>query len=248
MRGMNPTNLLVAHEHGITTVTLNRPDKANTLDTSIASSLHAALAEVDPKATRLLVIRGEGRHFCAGFDFSGLAETTDEQILERLTLIESMLQRLHHLPVPTLALVHGGAYGAGCDVAVACDRVIADPAAKARFPGWRFGLQLGTRRLAARIGSRSALQLLATAEVVAAERALSLGLFDELLPQTAWESRVAAYTRELAIAPAAHARLKRVIKADTRSEDMQDMIASVAESPSIKSRVEAYVATLNKAG
>src|SRR5215510_10227806 len=139
------------HQAGaVIELVLNRPDKANTLDARLVEALLAAVARAANSGARLLTLRGEGRHFCAGIDFSDLDQQSDGDLLHRFVRIEQLLQALHHAPLTTLALCHGSALGAGADLVAACDWRIAAPATRFRMPGLRFGRPARRRRAAPR--------------------------------------------------------------------------------------------------
>lgn len=101
---------------GVLRLTLNRPDKANALDAEIVEGLLDGIAAACGNETRLLVLAGAGRHFCAGFDLSDLDTISDGDLLHRFVRIETLLQTVFHLPFATLALAHGRVMGAGADL------------------------------------------------------------------------------------------------------------------------------------
>jgi enoyl-CoA hydratase/carnithine racemase len=186
------SELLVSREAATTILMLNRPDKANALSSELVEALHAALDAAKRDGTRLLVLSGAGKNFCAGFDFGGFEDISAAELSWRFVRIEQLLQHLYHAPFATVALAQGGAYGAGADlVAVCADRICA-PDARLRMPGWKFGLALGTRRLAARIGAEAARGMLAGAQVVQADEALRLGLITQVQAAEAWPGCLAA--------------------------------------------------------
>ena len=142
------TELQIERMGVVTTLTLNRPDKANALSAALVEALAGAVDAAHHDGTRLLVIKGDGRNFCAGFDFGGFEDASEGDLLLRFVRIETMLQAVYHAPFATLALAQGKNFGAGVDLALACGTRIAAPGAEFRMPGLKFGLQLGTRRLA----------------------------------------------------------------------------------------------------
>ena len=148
--------LIIEKTAAVSTLTLNRPDKANALDAVLVDALAAAVAAAHQDGTRLLVLKGNGRHFCAGFDFGGYETASEGELLQRFARIELLLQAVYHAPFATLALAQGRNFGAGVDLVLACGSRVAAPDAQFRMPGLKFGLQLGTRRLAARIGADAA--------------------------------------------------------------------------------------------
>src|SRR5215475_7841745 len=172
---------LLIHQSGaVIELVLNPPDKANALDTRLVEALLVAVARAANSGARLLTLRGEGRHFCAGFDFSDLDQQSDGDLLHRFVRVEQLLQALHHAPLTTLALCHGSVMGAGADLVAACDCRIAAPATRFRMPGLRFGIVLGTRRLAALVGADAAYEIVVTSRSFEAAEAERLGFVQRL--------------------------------------------------------------------
>jgi len=224
----------------LTVISLSRPDKANALSGAMADGVRAAIAQAAADGARALVLRGEGRHFCAGFDFGDFESLTDGDLALRFLQVEEMLQAVFHAPMPTLALVQGRAVGAGADLAAAAMRVVAAPGARFQMPGPRFGVVLGTRRLAYRIGGVAARQIQIENRPVAAEEGVALGLVDALAAAEEWDAvteRFAdAYTQLNADVTAA---LAEVTRPDTRDADMAALARSVA-IPGIKERIATF--------
>ncbi|SEB65223.1 Enoyl-CoA hydratase/isomerase [Nocardioides exalbidus] len=130
------------------TVTLDRPTRANALSVELVDALHAVLDEVEGARPEALVLRGNARHFAAGFDLGGLVDETDATLALRFLRIADLLERLIAAPCTTVAVVEGAAVGAGADVVLACDHRLVDPAVTLRFPGSAFGVALGVVRRA----------------------------------------------------------------------------------------------------
>jgi len=237
---MSTPPLGVERSGATTRLTLNRPDKANALDTALVEALLDALQAAFASDTRLLVLAGAGRNFCAGFDFGGFEEAGEAELVVRFVRIELVLQALWHAPIPTVALVHGGAFGAGADIVCACERRIATPDARFRMPGFRFGIALGTRRLAARIGAASARRVLGASSVFDAPEALALGFVDTVAAPEAWPDQLAAIERDATrLAPEARATLNRLTVHDTADADLAALVRS-ASAPGLKERIRAF--------
>jgi enoyl-CoA hydratase/carnithine racemase len=234
------TELLVEKNGGIATLTLNRPDKANALSAALVEALAAAVETAYRDGTRLLVLQGNGRNFCAGFDFGGFEEASDGDLLLRFARIEILLQSVYHAPFATLALAQGKNFGAGVDLALACGTRIAAPDAEFRMPGLKFGLQLGTRRLAARIGADAARALLCASKSFVAEEGLRIGFLQQIAAPQAWPGlieRAAAEAQQLS--PAAAARMHAATVTDSRAADLADLVRSAIE-PGLKERIREY--------
>lgn len=131
------------------TVVLHRPDRANALSAALVEDLHAVLDDAEEARPEALVLRGNERHFAAGFDLGGLAEETDASLALRFLQVGLLLERLIAAPYPTVAVAEGAAVGAGADLVLACDHRLVDPAVTLRFPGSAFGVVLGATRRAA---------------------------------------------------------------------------------------------------
>ncbi len=232
--------LLIEKTVSVATLTLNRPGKANALNATLVQALSAAVTAAHDDGTRLLVFKGNGRNFCAGFDFGDFEEASEGELLLRFVRIEILLQSLYHAPFATLVLAQGRVFGAGVDLVLACGNRIAAPGAEFRMPGLKFGLQLGTRRLAARIGGDRARALLATSKTFDAEEGLRVGFLQEITAPADWPGRIeraAAAAQQLS--PAAAARLHAATVTDTRAADLADLVRSASE-PGLKERIREY--------
>ncbi len=187
-----------------------------------------------------MVLRGEGRNFCAGFDFSGYADLSVAELSWRFVRIEQFLQRLFHAPFPTMALAQGGCFGAGADIVAACGTVVAARDAKFRMPGWKFGLALGTRRLAARVGAASARRVLQASSILSAEEAVRISLADEISDASLWGDCINAQAATAAeLGAVAQQRLLGMLRQDTRAEDMASLVGSLCDGD-LKARIAAF--------
>jgi enoyl-CoA hydratase len=226
-----------------TNVILNRPDKANALAAPLVAALHDAINTANIDGTTTFTIQGNGRNFCAGFDLSSLESETDDTLIPRLLDLERMLQAIYYAPFATIALIHGSAFGAGFDVAMACDYRLATPDARFRMPGWRMGLALGTRRTAQRVGAERAFVFLRDALIINAETALHQQFITEIADPVTWPRRVQEIAAVNAKLPdQAYAQLKRPLQTDTAEVDLRDLHASLVTTP-LKARMQRYVAS-----
>jgi enoyl-CoA hydratase/carnithine racemase len=229
-----------ALEGGVLTVTLARADRGNALDGALVEALRAGVAQAGDPAVRLMVLRGAGKALCTGFDVGGIEAETDASLLSRFVAIELLLQAVRHAPVPTVALGHGRMFGAGADLFAAATWRIADPGSRFAFPGARFGLVLGTRRLTAIVGEARALALTSRGQGLDAEGALGCGLATSLLAQEGWDAEVAAIGAEVARVDRATAlALAGAARADTRDADLAALVRSAAV-PGLRERIAAY--------
>jgi enoyl-CoA hydratase/carnithine racemase len=232
--------LLRNHDGHITRLTLNRPHKANALTASLVEALIDAIEYAHTDATRLLILAGNGAHFCAGFDFTDYADSSEGDLVLRFIRIEHLLQQLYHAPFATLVLAQGKNFGAGADLVCACATRIAAPGCTFRMPGLRVGIVLGTRRLAQRIGADGARDVLATSKTFTADEALHLGFLNHVSAPAEWPAMTdAAISASHTLTRPAIARLNEQISADTRALDMAALVQS-ASVPGLKERIRNF--------
>ncbi|MGN9810552.1 enoyl-CoA hydratase/isomerase family protein [Micromonospora sp. BQ11] len=188
-------DLLVEVTGAVATVVIHNPGRRNAMTTDMWRRLPDLLdgLEADP-AVRALVLTGADGTFCAGADLGDLDELLDAGDGSIAVAAE---ERLAAFAKPTVAAVRGACVGGGCQLAVACDLRIAADDARFGVPPARLGLVYPaptTRRLARLVGPAAAKHLLFTAELIGAERALRVGLVDEVLPGDALAARVEEIT------------------------------------------------------
>ncbi|NIE67394.1 2-(1,2-epoxy-1,2-dihydrophenyl)acetyl-CoA isomerase PaaG [Burkholderia sp. Ax-1719] len=166
----------------VATITLNRPDKLNSFTRAMHGELVEALDEVEQAGARALVLTGAGRGFCAGQDLADL-DFTPGAMTDLGDLIEAhfnpLIKRLQALPMPVIAAVNGTAAGAGANLALACDIVLAARSASFIQAFVKIGLvpdSGGTWFLPKRVGMARALGLAMTGDKLSAEKAESWGL------------------------------------------------------------------------
>lgn len=185
---MNDTVLWSVDRRGVATVTLNRPEVNNAYNDQLLAGLHAAMDALrDEDGLRMVVIRGNGRHFQAGADLawiSGVAKQgpAENEAASRLTA--EAMQRLDTCPLPTLALIQGGCFGGGTGLAASCDVVIASEDAIFSIAETRWGLMAGIilPQLCHAMGVRQVRRYALTGERFGAQEARRLGLVHEVCP------------------------------------------------------------------
>ncbi|TDC42497.1 enoyl-CoA hydratase/isomerase family protein [Micromonospora sp. KC213] len=192
---MSEAELTVEVTGAVATVTIHHPARRNAMTPAMWRQLPVLLdgLEADP-SVRALVLTGTGGTFCAGADLGDLDELLDAGDHSIAVAAE---ERLATFAKPTVAAVRGACVGGGCQLAVACDLRFAAEDARFGVPPARLGLVYPaptTRRLTRLVGPSTAKFLLFTAELIDAERALRVGLVDEVLPADALTARVAAVT------------------------------------------------------
>ncbi len=230
-------------DDGVCTATLNRPGAGNALSAGLVAALGSVVDAAAGRQARLLVLRGEGRHFCTGFDLSQVDDESDDSLLARFCRVEMMLQKVHRAPFPTLALAHGRTIGAGADLFAACTHRLAAPGTQFAFPGASgFGLVLGTRRLVQRVGAERARRWVEPGATIGFDEALTAGLATGALADA---SGAADIVRCLGAdtSGAANPFLGSALDAADPVHDHADLAVLVrsAAVPGLKARIAAYV-------
>jgi enoyl-CoA hydratase len=178
-------SLTLSASDGIATLTVNRPDKLNALNSSTMRELGEAIREVRIRGDIAgLIVTGAGRAFVAGADIAELAEKTAASAHTLAAEGQKVLRRFETSPKPVIAAVNGFALGGGCELALACHIRIASEQAKFGQPEVKLGLcpgYGGTQRLARLVGKGRALQLLLTGETIDAAEAYRLGLVNRVV-------------------------------------------------------------------
>ena len=181
---------------------LTRPERRNALSLDLMREALAALDAVaaDPVA-RVLVIEGDGPGFSAGHDLAEMTEHRDAAFFEELfTTCVELMTRLHELPQPVIAKVHGVATAAGCQLVAACDLAVASDDARFATPGVNIGLFCSTPMVpvARAVGRKRALEMLFTGEMIDAPTALAWGLVNRVVPRAQLDAEVDALAAQLA--------------------------------------------------
>ena len=173
---------------GVLTLTLSAPWRSNALDPSMLTAVAEAIESL-PDTTRAVVLRGDGeRSFSTGYFLPALLEELEQgpSVNDyRTHPLERALTAIETCPVPTLAVLQGHAYGAGCELALACDLRLGSDQARLCLPPTKLGIlysATGLRRLLLLVGPSLAKELVYTAAVVDAERAQALGLLNRVAP------------------------------------------------------------------
>ncbi|MFG6467374.1 enoyl-CoA hydratase/isomerase family protein [Roseateles sp. BYS87W] len=166
--------------HGaVARITLRRPQQANRLSADDLEHLHAHLAAVQADlAVRVLVLQGEGRYFCSGFDLGSLG------VVDAGARFGELADALEAARPITVARLHGGVYGGAADLALACDFRLGVPAVQMFVPAARIGLHFyagGLRRLVSRLGLATAKQVMLAGRTLEAPALQACGFLDELL-------------------------------------------------------------------
>jgi len=198
------TLLLDRAPNGVVTVTLNRPEKKNAMNAAMFNELLAVFREVgDSVSDRVLVVTGAGEAFCSGADL-GERGTDARHPLLRLHWVADVALALHRIPKPVIAKVNGIAVGAGLNLALGCDLVVASDTARFSEIFARRGLSIdfgGSWLLPRLIGMHRAKELAFFADIVSAKEAAELGLVNRVVPASQIDAFVADWADRLAAGP-----------------------------------------------
>jgi enoyl-CoA hydratase/carnithine racemase len=225
------------HDHGIWGLRLNRPQKANAVNAELAHGLLDAVRAISASNCNAIIIEGEGKNFCAGFDYEAMSSS---DIISRFIAIEQSLQLLRTASFVSVAVVRGAAFGAGADIVAACTYRIGSDRARFRFPGFQFGVALGTRHLAHLLGMQTAREILLENRVVGSEEALKCGLLSHLDADDALHERAQSLARVSGSLDADAVRnILRMTSDCDSSADMADLISSLSK-PGLHERIARY--------
>jgi 2-(1,2-epoxy-1,2-dihydrophenyl)acetyl-CoA isomerase len=204
-------------------LTLNRPDRLNALTVDTANDFKAAVAEALQHGARAIVLTGAGRAFCAGGDLREMQEIASREgrleafFDEPLRILNETILLIRQTPVPFIAAVNGFASGGGCNLALACDLVIAAESAKFNQAFVKIGLVPdcgGTFILPRLVGLKKAAELMFTGDMVTAPQAAQMGMINSVVPDAELMGQVMSIAQRLAESPtAAIAQIKRLLEA-----------------------------------
>ncbi|THH38859.1 2-(1,2-epoxy-1,2-dihydrophenyl)acetyl-CoA isomerase [Aliishimia ponticola] len=229
---MDYETITLEERDGVATLTLNRPDKMNAMNAQMRAEVQHALKDAGTRA-RVIVLTGAGRAFCTGQDLGG-ASASDLD-LERILRdeYEPMLEALAHCPVPTIAAVNGPAAGAGANLALAADVVIAAENAYFLQAFSRIGLipdAGGTYVMPRAMGMAKAMGAALFADKISARQADQWGLIWEAVPDDGFAEHVAGRAKHLAEGPtAAYNTIKRVIRASWDNTEEEQLAMEARE-------------------
>jgi methylglutaconyl-CoA hydratase len=182
-----PKTLRLETDGAVATITLARPEKRNAISPQMIEELLAALDEVERRASRALILTGEGKAFCAGMDLEFLAELarlSPEENAADSKRMARMFRRVYFFSKPTIAAVNGAAIAGGTGIATMCDFTLAVPEAKFGYTEVKIGFvpALVSVFLRRQVGERQARDLLLSGRIFGAAEAQAMGLVNEVVP------------------------------------------------------------------
>jgi len=232
---------------GLALLTLNRPEKLNSLTVGMFRELRDHVSSLYRDASiGCVVLRGAGKCFSAGHDLADIAE--GEKVPSRGWHSET-LRLLERLPKPVIAAVHGHCYTGALEVALAADFILAAESARfgdthakwALTPVWGM-----SQRLPRRVGVATAKRLMFTAEMIAAAEAFRIGLVEKVVPDAEFDASIEAMARQiLSNSPFSHAANKRLLEA-TDARDMDsglqwEILNNEGVGPDMQARIGAFM-------
>ena len=248
-------SLLTQREGPVAELRLNRPELHNAFDADLIAALTAALAQLaaDP-GVRVVVLAGEGASFSAGADLHwmrGMVAASEAQNRDDALALARLMRTLDELPKPTIARVHGAAFGGGVGLVACCDIAIGTPEAKFGLTESKLGLlpAVISPYVIAAIGARQARRWFATAEIFDANEAQRIGLLHDVVNATALDTAVLRQVDLLLKAgPIAAASAKTLVKRvaaehdrDRLDADNAALIAKLRVSPEGQEGLSAFL-------
>lgn len=231
---------------GLAILTLNRPEKLNSLTVALFRELRQHISDLrKDEATRCVVLRGAGKCFSAGHDLADIAD--GENVPSRGWHSET-LRMLEKLPKPVIAAVHGHCYTGALEVALAADFILAADTARfgdthakwALTPIWGM-----SQRLPRRVGIATAKRLMFTADMIDANEAVRIGLAEYVVPFEAFEAEITTLATKIignsAFSHAANKRLLEATDADPLDAGLQwEVLENEGTGPDMQDRVAAF--------
>ncbi|RLI83448.1 enoyl-CoA hydratase/isomerase family protein [Archaeoglobales archaeon] len=189
-------------ENGILWARLNRPEALNAINEEVVASLEKLVEKVrEERDIRVVVIIGTGKAFCAGADIKMFLRSNTFVAREIIERLGKALEAFEDLDIPIIAAVNGFALGGGCEIAMACDLIIASEKAFFGQPEINLGIipgAGGTQRLARLIGWKKAMELCLTGDRISAQEAEKLGLVNKIVKEEELEEEVRKIAQTIA--------------------------------------------------
>lgn len=211
----NYSSILFDVKDAVARIALNRPDAANSLNSTLSAELMDAFitCEDDP-GVRAVIITGTGRFFCAGADLKGFYSQSSE-LKSRVSLFHAVIGRITRAPLPVIAAVNGAAAGAGMGLACACDLVVAAESSKFTMAYTKIGLSpdgATTYFLPRLLGVRRAIELAYLNRALSGREAVEWGIANRVVPDDRLADEAHALAAQLAAGPTrAYAAAKRLM-------------------------------------
>ncbi len=247
-------SVLYKQENNIAEITLNRPDDLNAMNLDLMRGLADAFQKAKDPSVRVVVLKGEGRAFCAGGDvkyFKSLIDHKEVLSEELPEVLHEAIESIRNLEKPVLALVQGHAAGAGAPLALACDLIMAREDAVISFAYARIAMSpdgSSTFYLPRHLGLKKATELFMLCPTLKAKEAYDLGLVNWVVPKEKFREEAAKITTQLAKGPTkSFAHTKKLLNAtftNSLKEQLdleKDLIVKATQTKDFKEGVTAFL-------
>ncbi len=237
---MRYETLLLETTGHLATITLNRPEKRNAITTQMIAELQTALDAIEKTNTRVVLITGTGKAFCAGIDLEllqAIAQQTAAENQDDSRRIAKMFRKIWSYSRPMIAAVNGHALAGGCGIATLCDFTIAVPEAKFGYTEVKIGFlpAIVSVFLTRQIGEKRCRDLLLTGRLVEASEAKELGLINEIVPADTLMARAHELADALlAASPSSITRAKHLLVSAAAASVDHDLERAVLESARVR--------------
>src|SRR6267142_2750299 len=234
------STLILGFSGEIAHITLNRPDKRNAINTQMIAELQTALDTIEKSHSRVVIMNGAGKAFCAGMDLDMLAAITQQSPAENqedARRIAKMLRRIWSFPRPMIAAVNGAAYAGGCGIATLCDFTLAVPDAKFGYTEVKIGFlpAIVSVFLSRQIGEKRTRDLLLTGRILEPAEAKEIGLINEIVPAEKLMERAKELADILiAASPGSVTRAKRLLTSAAAAGVDADLERAILENARIR--------------
>src|SRR6201993_236919 len=233
------TLLLESSEH-VATITLNRPDKRNSINAQMIADLQSAFEALEKTHARVVILTGAGKSFCAGMDLSllqAIATQSPSENQEDSRRMAKMFRRIWSFSKPLIAAVNGAALAGGCGIATLCDFTLAVPEAKFGYTEVKIGFlpAIVSVFLTRQIGEKRSRDLLLTGRILEAPEAKEFGLVSEIVPAENLMERAHELANVLiAASPSSLTRSKHLLVSSAAAGVDHDLERAILENARIR--------------
>lgn len=234
------STLLLEFSGEVARITLNRPDKRNAINPQMMCDLQTAFDTIEKSHSRVVILTGAGKCFCAGMDLDMLqtiAKQSAAENQEDSRRIAKLLRRIWSFPRPLISAVNGAAYAGGCGIATLCDFTLAVPEAKFGYTEVKIGFlpAIVSVFLTRQIGEKRSRDLLLTGRIIDAVQAREYGLITEVVPTDSLMDRANALADELmAASPSSLTRAKALLTSSAAAGIDHDLERAILENARIR--------------
>ena len=255
---MSSNHLLFEKNDNIATITLNRPRIMNAMSAEMTAGLYDTVMQLrSDKDTRIVIFKGAGEHFCSGADINLFDEnTTSQEWLEAMQMVSQIVRTIREIPQPVITALRGAAYGAGANLALAADFVVAADDAKFCEIFVHIGAVLdagGTYFLPRLVGLAKARELALLGNEIDGKTAASIGLIYKSVPDEKLDDEVAALAGNLAMKPLAAMGLIKAGLNESFDKSLKDILdweaahqAIRIQTPELKEIVAGFLKSRGK--